>query len=242
MRTNSVYDMVGGEIMETTEKTIFTQFINIMWKNLGKIIFMSLIWGLIVIPCIFLLPMAISMIVLWIIALPVLTGIIYECTIILKHESFSYKNIVTGTKSIVTGTKNIVTGTKKYYLRSICFYGVILLFTFVVGASYWQYFKMRSTLYLILSIIQSFFYLVLLISQIYTLPIIVNKDIKFGEAFKESFIIFQSNSSKSIKMFFEILIMCIVMAVAIITIPMFLGGALAMFISTAYYLIENNEV
>lgn len=207
--------------MNISDESIIKSSIYYIWDNLGKVIKMSLIWGICALICIFCIPGTISIALAYFFLLPSLTGIAYASSIILNKKIFSYKNILIGAK--------------KFYLRSLLFYFMIYLFMFMSAASYWQYSKAKTLFNLSLFIIQCFFFLIILISQVYTIPLMIDKDIKFSEAFKKSFKMFADNPVYSIKSFLVLFIILFVCFIAIATIPLFLAGVFGMLSMIVYY-------
>lgn len=207
--------------MNISGENIFKSSIYQIWDNLGKVIKMSLVWGVCALICIFCVPGIASAVIAYFFLLPSLTGIAYASSVILNKKTFSYKNILIGTK--------------KFYLRSLLFYFMIYLFLFISIASYWQYSKIKTLFNLSLFIVQCIFLLIILISQVYTIPLMIDKDIKFSEAFKKSFEMFVDNPVYSIKSFLAIFIILFFCFIAIATIPLFLAGIFGMLSMIVYY-------
>ena len=208
--------------MDAFEKGIVKSSITDLWTNLGKMIVISLLWGFILLFSIFSLPIAVSLAVFYFLGFPILTGNIYAISKIRRHEKYFYK-------------ENII-GLKKFYTKSLLFYGVVFIASFILGASIWQYYKMRTELYLVLLIIQGFFYICFLISQIYTIPLIVEKNISFKEAFVTSFQMTIDDPMYAVSSWFKLLIAMILSAVGFITIPLFSAGIFGVFSLNIYHI------
>lgn len=201
--------------MEASEKGFIKSAIYDMWGNLGKIIIISLLWGGILFACIFFLPTIISLAVLYFIGLPILTGNVYAISKLLKHEKYTYLDNFRGTKL--------------FYTKSLMYYGVIFIASFILGASFWQYNKMKSQFYLILLIIQGFFYICFLISQIYTISLMIEKNMDFKDAFMNSLKMTAYDPGFAIKSWLKLLVSMLLSFAGFITVPLFSAGIFGVF-------------
>lgn len=206
--------------MDISKKSLIKSSIFDLWSNLGKIITISLLWGFILLICIFFLPTIISIIVFYLIGLPLLTGNVYAVAKLLEHEKYSYRDSFIGAKIL--------------YVKSLLFYAVIYIASFILGASFWQYNKTKSKLNLILLIIQSFFYFYFLISHIYTIPLMIKKNMKFGEAFKNSFKMAVDDPIYSIKSWLMLFVAMLLSIVGFVTIPLFSAGIFGVYSMNIY--------
>lgn len=213
--------------MEILKKSVVKSSIYYIWDNLFSVMKLSSIWGICILLCMFAVPYPIAAVTLYFFLLPLLTGCVYVSKVIIDKKKFFYRDLFTAVK--------------KFYKRSLCFYFLFYLFSFILFASYFQYAKVKNIVNLSVFIMQSVFCITVFISQIYTLPLIVDKNMRYTEAFIESFKLFKDNVFYSIKSFFEMLIALTISFVGIITIPIFSSGIFGIFSMIIYYKIKRKN-
>lgn len=195
-----------------------------IYENMIPVIALSFLWFVLMIPAIFFLVPQIAVFYLVLTAIPGLAGVIYAMKQKIERQPFKYILFLKGFA--------------KFYGRSLVFSLIMSIFAFILVASWWYYVSSSSFFALIVAIFQTYFLAFVSFALLYTLPILVTKDVRISDAIRESIRLFLSKSLFTIGTSIQILTVGILLLITVVSVPLLFAGMLSIFMINTYKSFE----
>ncbi|MDQ1910441.1 hypothetical protein RAC89_08010 [Paenibacillus sp. GD4] len=132
-----------------------------VYREMISVFLFSAVSSLVLVPVIFLLPIGVALAVLPLIYAPLVAGVFHAC----------YR-VVSGERPRL---KDVFEGALRFFLPAVGFGLLCALFVLILASTWWFYGSKDSMWSWALAIFQSYFVAMFFVSQVYTLPLIVQE-------------------------------------------------------------------
>lgn len=143
-----------------------------IFRDITSVALFSLISSLVLVPAILIFPIPIAAAILCLLYVPLVTGAIY-----------AGNEMLSGQKAKLSA---MLRGTAKHYGSSLLFGVLCLLFILILISSWWYYGNKSGMFYFALAVFQTYFVAMFFISQLYTLPLLVQEKVGIWTAIGRS--------------------------------------------------------
>ncbi|WP_125154165.1 hypothetical protein [Clostridium rectalis] len=190
-----------------------------IYENILEIVVVSLLTSIPILPCLFMF-LPVGMLYLLLVAMPCFMGAYYAMNIKLNRKPFKYTTVFKGIK--------------KFYLKGLL-YGLILgINIFIVSSSWWYYLKIKTVGSFTIAMFQTYFFIMVILSQLYTIPILMTEGIKLSVAMKTSIRLFLDNPIYTVGTFIQILAILILLILTVVSLPLLYFGVLSVLLINIY--------
>lgn len=203
-----------------SKNSVLRRNIHDIYQNIACVFAVSFLGFLVVFPGLFLLPVALGIVYGVFTLFPSLAGICYAMSQKLKNKEFRYTLFFKGFKL--------------FYLKS---FGLGILFMVLAAIpvfSWWYYLNSGTGLSLFIAILQTFLCLIIFMALTYSIPIMVNEGKSISFCIRASIKLSMDNVLYTIVSFIAITIISALLIIAIITIPLLLGGIISVIMLNLY--------
>ncbi|TVX92542.1 hypothetical protein [Paenibacillus agilis] len=187
-----------------------------VYEQILKVLGYSLICSLVLAPMLLFMNIGLAVIGFLLVLFPLLSGVFYACHLQLSGE-------------MVT-VRHIVAGLRKFYVRSVAFGLFLTLFILILISSWWYYGDQGNTLHFTIAVFQTYFVIIALISQLYTMPLVYREQLSIFQAMGKSVKLFLRYPLYTVGAFLQAICLIFILAVTVVG---FLGLFFGMF---GYYL------
>ncbi|WP_051217594.1 hypothetical protein [Paenibacillus assamensis] len=187
-----------------------------VYEQILKVLGYSLICSLVLAPMLLLMNVALAVICFSLVLFPLLSGVFYACHLQLSGEMVTFRHIVAGFR--------------KFYVRSVGFGLFLTLFALILISSWWYYGDQGNMLHFTIAVFQTYFVMMALISQLYTMPLVYREQLSMFQAMGKSVKLFLRHPLYTVGAFLQALCLMFILAVTVVG---FLGLFVGMF---GYYL------
>lgn len=196
-----------SEILVLSSRRIFNEII--------AVLLFSLISSAVLAPIALFLPVGIALVLILFIYIPLCVGVMGAV----------YQRLQ-GNKRLL---KPIFYYAAKYYLSSIVFGIISGLFLLIIVSSWWYYGQQESLFYFVLAVFQTYFVGMFFISQLFTIPLLIQEDIGIFTAMGTSTKLFVANPLYSIGAFFQALCITLLLGVTVVGFAFLFIGMMSIY-------------
>lgn len=183
-----------SEIVVKSAKRIFSDII--------LIALYSMIGSALLVPFVFFLPIGISLLVLPFLIVPICAGTLYATNQLLNDG-----------RSKVSA---MFAGAWKFALPSFAFALICSVFILIIVSTWWYYGSKPGMLYFALAVFQTYFAAMVLVSQLYTLPLVIQERIGIFAAMGRSVKLFLAHPGYTIGAFIQLLSVTLLLGVTVV--------------------------
>lgn len=192
-----------------------------IYENIMNVVGVSLLSFIIVMPAIFFLPVSMGIFYILLTAVPAFTAALYVINKKINKRTFKFRDFFIGLK--------------KYYLKSLILGMILALFIAIIVISWWYCIKVQTMISFVIAMFQTYFFIMICLSQVYLLPILILEDKKnFISCTKLSIKLFFDNSSYTIGMLIQIITVGLLLLVTVVSVPLLFSGLLSVFLINNY--------
>lgn len=181
---------------------IVVQSAKAIFQDIIPVALISVVGALVLVPFVFLLPIGISLLLLPFIFVPLCAGALYATDRMLKGERAK--------------VSALFAGAWKFLLPSIVFGLVCSLFLLIVVSTWWYYGGKSGTLYFALAVFQTYFVAMVFVSQMYTLPLIIQERVGVFTAMGRSVKLFLAHPGYTVGAAIQLLSLTVLLGVTIV--------------------------
>ncbi|MEH7222302.1 DUF624 domain-containing protein [Bacillus sp. JJ1566] len=190
---------------------------NQIFTNITKVLGVSVLWSLLLVPAIFILPLPSAIVYLFLTLFPATVAVLVVMKQVIERKRI---RIIPGFFSSFV----------RFYKRSL-FIGFFYLVAILIPVStWWYYFEINGGYGLfIFSIFQTYFCFMFLVSQVYAIPLLVSEDSKMFTVMNKSIRIFMAKPVYSFGLFIQIASITVLLSLTIIGFLLLYVGIMAVF-------------
>ncbi|AQT85311.1 hypothetical protein ERICIV_00384 [Paenibacillus larvae subsp. larvae] len=189
----------------------------LIYREITRLALFSLVCSAALIPIGFFFPIPIAFLLLSAVYFPLMAGVLYSC-----HHYLSKKH---------GGTRKIFRGAIRFYFPSVLFGLLIGLFVLILVSS-WMYYGSRSGMgYFILAVFQTYFVTMVFVSQLYTLPLVIQQETGFFRAVNQSIKLFLKHPLYTIGAFFQVVCITVMLALTVVGFMALYPGVMGIYLN-----------
>jgi hypothetical protein len=188
-----------------------------IFREITSVILLSLLTSVVLVPAIMMLPIPFAVIALIILYVPLVTGVIYAGNRFLLGNRLK--------------AGDVLRGAVKYYAASVVFGLLCALFLLILISSWWYYGTRSGMLYFGLAIFQTYFVAIFYMSQLYTLPLIVQQDLGVFKAIGRSVKMFVKHPGYTVGAFLQSLSIAVLLLLTVIGFAALYTGAMSIYLN-----------
>jgi hypothetical protein len=173
-----------------------------VFQDIIPVALLSIAGALVLVPFVFLLPVGISLFLLPFIFVPLCAGALHATHRMMKGERAK--------------VSAMFAGAWKFLLPSLAFAFVCSLFILIIVSTWWYYGGKSGLLYFALAVFQTYFVAMVFVSQIYTLPLVVQEGAGVFAAMGRSVKLFLAHPGYTIGAFIQLLSLTVLLGVTIV--------------------------
>ncbi|MFK7695956.1 hypothetical protein [Paenibacillus sp. HJGM_3] len=173
-----------------------------VYREIVPVALFSIVTSLVLLPFVFFLPIAVAVVCAVLFYVPLLTGVLYASHRMLKGEKAKLSAMWKGAV--------------KFYGASVVFGAMLAVFVLILIASWWYYGGKSGAGAYALAVFQTYFIAMVLVSQVYTLPLVVQEGMGVFAAIGRSFKLFIANPMYTIGAFIQIVCLTVVLGITIV--------------------------
>lgn len=200
-----------NEIVVSTAKAIY--------RDIIPVVFFSVISSLILIPIVFLLPPVIALLLLPLVYMPLLLGVFAA-----SHR------MMEGEKGRI---KHVLAGTVKHFGAGIVFGLAVSLFAIILVSTWWYYGTGKGMLAFGIAVFQTYFVAMVIVSQVYTFPLVVQQKLGIFRAMGQSVKLFVSKPGYTFGVFFQLISLTVLLAVTVVGFGFLYAGMAGIYLNMA---------
>jgi hypothetical protein len=186
-----------------------------VYREIVPVALFSAISSVVLLPFIFFLPAGLALIFIPLLYVPLCTGVLYAGHRILKGER--------------SRIRLMFEGAWKHYGASLGFALIVSFFVLILVSSWWYYGSRQGVFYFALSVFQTYFVAMVFVSQIYTLPLIVQEGMGLFSAIGRSFKLFVSHPLYTIGAFLQIVCLTVILGITVVGFACLYVGMLGIY-------------
>ncbi|WP_052486923.1 hypothetical protein [Gordoniibacillus kamchatkensis] len=191
----------------------------LVYREITAVVLLSLISSIVLIPAVLMLPVPAAAFVLCLLYVPLAAGALYAA-----HQASREGGI---------RAASMLRGTVKHYGASALFGLLCGLFALILVSSWWYYGSRSGTLYFGLAVFQTYFVAMVLVSQFYTLPLVVQEGVGIGAAMGQSVKLFFKHPGYTVGACLQAAAIGVLLLVTVVGYAALYVGALAMYWNAA---------
>ncbi|MDF2669044.1 MAG: hypothetical protein K0R67_1350 [Paenibacillus sp.] len=188
-----------------------------IYREIVPIALFSIVSSLALIPFVFFLPVGLALVFVVLVYLPLCTGALYAA-----HR------ILSGDKGKV---RMMWKGAFKFYGASLVFGLMIALFVLILVSSWWYYGGKSGSMYFVLAVFQTYFVAMVMVSQVYTMPLVVQEGIGIIPAIGRSVKLFLANPLYTIGAFVQIVCLTIILGITVVGFAFLFVGMISIYLN-----------
>lgn len=190
-----------------------------IFENIVEILGISLMASIPILPAFFMV-LPIGIVYLLLLAMPCFIAAFYALRQRMNRKPFKYKYFLTGFK--------------KYYLKGLVYGFIMGLFLLIIISSWWYYLKVKTVMAFTIAMFQSYFFIMICASQMYTIAILVTEDLSLFKCINESMKLFLGNPGYTIGTLIQILALSALLVLTVVSVPLLLAGMVSIFLINIY--------
>lgn len=173
-----------------------------IYHDIIPVAMFSVIGALILVPFVFFLPVGIALALLPFIIVPLCTGVLYATDRMIRGER--------------ARLSAMFAGAGKMLLPSLVFALFFSVFVLIIVSTWWYYGSKSGTLYFSLAVFQTYFVAMVLVSQLYTLPLVVQQRVGIFTAMGRSVKLFLAHPGYTIGAFVQLASLTLLLGVTVV--------------------------
>ncbi|WP_127585221.1 hypothetical protein [Paenibacillus koleovorans] len=173
-----------------------------IYREIVPVALFSIVSSLVLLPLVFFLPIGLAVVLAVLLYLPVCTGVLYAAHRMLDGEK--------------PRLSVMWAGTFKFFGASVVYGAMMSLFVLILLSSWWYYGGKSGMVYFSLAVFQTYFVAMAIVSQVYTLPLVVQERMNVFAAIARSVKLFVGNPLYTIGAFFQIVCLTLVLGITIV--------------------------
>ncbi|MBC2398390.1 hypothetical protein [Clostridium tetanomorphum] len=190
-----------------------------IYENIVEILVISLMVSIPILPAFFMI-IPIGIIYLILLAMPCFVAGFYALTKRMDRKVFNYKLFFIGLK--------------KYYIKGFLYGVLMVLFFTILVSSWWYYIKTKTILSFTIAMFQSYFFVMISMSQMYTISILIRENLSLGQCINKSIKLFLDNPIYTIGTLIQIIDLSILLILTVVSVPMLFPGVVSIFLINIY--------
>lgn len=189
----------------------------LIYREITKLALFSLVCSAVLIPVVFFFSIPAAFLLLCAVYFPLMVGVLYSC-----HHHLSKSR---------GGTRKIFRGAIQFYFPAVLFGLLIGLFVLILISS-WMYYGSRSGMgYFILAVFQTYFVTMFFVSQLYTLPLVIQREEGFFRAVNGSIRLFLKHPLYTIGAFFQVVCITVMLALTVVGFMALYPGIMGIYLN-----------
>lgn len=173
-----------------------------VFRDIVPVVLFSAVSSVVLIPFIFFFPAALALVMAILLYVPLCTGVLYASHRMLDGEKGRLRAMWAGAV--------------KFYGASLIFGAMLALFALILISSWWYYGGKGGTLHFALAVFQTYFVAMVLVSQVYTLPLVVQEKVGIFTAIGRSVKLFLANPLYTIGAFVQLVCLTVILGITIV--------------------------
>ncbi|GIP38766.1 hypothetical protein J31TS4_20460 [Paenibacillus sp. J31TS4] len=199
------------EIVANTAKAVYREII--------PVALFSIVSSLILVPVVFFLPLGLALALLPLVYMPLLLGVFDA-----SHR------MLEGEKGRV---KHVLKGAAKHFGAGLVFGLGIALFALILYSSWWYYGSGKGMIAFGVAIFQTYFVAMVIVSQVYALPLVVQQKVGIFRAMGQSVKLFVSKPGYTFGVFFQLVSLTVILAVTVVGFAFQYAGIAGIYLNMA---------
>jgi hypothetical protein len=188
-----------------------------IFRDITSVALFSLISSLVLVPAILVLPIPFAAALLCLLYMPLVTGAIY-----------AGNEMLSGQKAKLS---SMLRGTIQHYVSSLLFGMLSLLFVLIIISSWWYYGNKSGLFYFALAVFQTYFVAMFFISQLYTLPLLVQEKVGIWTAIGRSAKLFIKHPGYTVGAFLQMLSIGVLLLLTVVGFAGLYVGSMAIYMN-----------
>ncbi|GAA3401872.1 hypothetical protein ACFFNY_34920 [Paenibacillus hodogayensis] len=173
-----------------------------VYQDIVPVALLSIVGALLLVPFVFLLPVGLSLLVLPFLFVPLCAGALHASHRMMKGAKLKVRTMFAGAWT--------------FLLPSFALAVVYSLFSLIIVSTWWYYGGRSGTLSLALAVFQTYFVAMVLVSQVYALPLIVQERMGVFAAMGRSVKLFLRHPGYTIGAFIQLLCLTVLLGITIV--------------------------
>ncbi|SDD39564.1 hypothetical protein SAMN02799630_03554 [Paenibacillus sp. UNCCL117] len=186
-----------------------------VYREMTKVFMFSAVSSLVLAPLLLFLPAGLALVLLPLLYAPLVAGVFHAMHRMLEGERVKLKDMLAGAV--------------RYFIPSVLFGLLCSLFLIILVSTWWYYGRSNGMWGWALAIFQTYFVLMVFVSQLYTLPLIVQKQESFFRAVGRSVKMTVLRPGYSIGAAFQLVCVTIVLAATVVGFAVLYAGIAAIY-------------
>lgn len=187
-----------------------------IYYDILSIALYSLITSAVLLPIVLLSPTSLSLILLPVLYMPIVYGVLY-----VYHQKTDGKR---------TGVKDIFKGAIQGWVPAVVFGLLCSLLVLILVSTWWYYGGQNSIFQLAIAVFQTYFVAMVLVSQLYTLQLVLQKKVSIFRAMGESVKLFLRYPAYTLGAFFQAFFLGLLLLVTVVGLLALFNGMLAIYL------------
>lgn len=188
-----------------------------VFREIVPVALFSIVSSLVLLPFVFFLPIGMAVFLAVLLYVPLCTGVLYA------------------THRMLEGGKGKLRlmwqGALKFYGASLVYGLMLAVFGLILVSSWWYYGGKSGTFYFIIAVFQTYFIAMALVSQVYTLPLVVQEKVGIFTAIGRSFKLFIANPLYTIGAFVQIVCLTVILGITIVGFGFLYVGMIGIYLN-----------
>ncbi len=188
-----------------------------VYREIVPIALFSIVSSLVLLPFVFFLPVGLAVVFAVLLYVPLCTGVLHA-----THR------ILSGDKGKV---RTMWKGAVKFFPASLVFGALMVIFIMILVSSWWYYGGKGGTLYFALAVFQTYFVAMAIVSQVYTLPLVVQEGVGVFSAIGRSVKLFLANPLYTIGAFVQIICLAVILGITVVGFAFLYVGMISVYVN-----------
>jgi hypothetical protein len=194
---------------------IIVQAAGRVYRDMVPVTLFSLISSLFLVPIVFFLPLPVALLLLPFVYMPAVYGVFYAVYRMLKDGRAK--------------ARDVLAGAVKGYIPATVFGIVCTLFVLILVSTWWYYGNKEGMLYKTVAIFQTYFVAMVFVSQIYTLPLVIQEKMGIFSAMGRSVKLFVTHPGYTIGAFLQAACLTVVLLVTVVGYAALFNGIMGIY-------------
>jgi len=175
---------------------------SLVFREIVHVALFSMVTSAFLLPLVFLLQLPVALVLLPLVYAPLVTGVVYA-----SHSVMNRKR---------AKVMDVFRGARRHFAASAIFGYVCALFLLILVSSWWYYGGKGGMMYFALAIFQTYFVAMFFLSQIFTLPLVVQEGMGIFSAMGRSIKLFMAHPMYAIGAFIQLLSVGVLLLLTVI--------------------------
>ncbi|MEK8132321.1 hypothetical protein WMW72_30920 [Paenibacillus filicis] len=188
-----------------------------VYREMIKVFLFSAVSSLVLVPLVLFVPAGLALVLVPLLYAPLVAGIFHAMHRLLAGER--------------AGLKTMLAGAVRYFAPAVLFGLMCSVFILILVSTWWYYGQRDGMWNWALAIFQTYFVVMVFISQLYTLPLIVQRQEPFFRAVGRSVKLTVLRPGYTIGAFFQLVCVTVVLAATVVGFAVLYAGIAAIYVN-----------